>query len=109
MRLRQMAPVGAVLVLGTMTASIHAVPPQDSAAGAVTFNKQVLPILQDNRRYVIITGGGAVLLRDMLLDRLATVGKTQGEDFLLVNHGLASVLNAVGALFAVLFLAAKKG
>ncbi len=66
-------------------------------------------MLQDSRRYVIITGGGAVLLRDMLLDRLATVGKTQGEDFLLVNHGLASVLNAVGALFAVLFLAAKKG
>lgn len=70
---------------------------------------QVLPILQDSRRYVIITGGGAVLLRDMLLDRLAMVGKTQGEDFLLVNHGLASALNAVGALFAVLFLAAKKG
>jgi len=45
----------------------------------------------------------------MLLERLATVGKLQGEDFLLVNHGLASVLNAVGALFAVLFLAAKKG
>ena len=32
---------------------------------------QVLPVLQDSRRYVIITGGGAVLLRDMLLDRLA--------------------------------------
>lgn len=70
---------------------------------------QVLPILQDNRRYVIITGGGAVLLRDMLLQRLATVGKTQGEDFLLINHGLAAVVNAVGALFAVLFLITKKG
>lgn len=70
---------------------------------------QVLPILQDSRRYVIITGGGAVLLRDLLLERLATVGKTPGEDFLLVNHGLASVVNAVGALFAVLFLTAKKG
>jgi hypothetical protein len=70
---------------------------------------QVLPVLQDSRRYVIITGGGAVLLRDMLLDRLATVGKTQGEDFLLVNHGLAAALNSVGALFAVLFMAAKKG
>jgi hypothetical protein len=70
---------------------------------------QVLPILQDSRRYVIITGGGAILLRDLLLERLETVGKIQGEDFLLVNHGLASVLNAVGALFAVLFLTAKKG
>jgi hypothetical protein len=70
---------------------------------------QVLPILQDTRRYAIITGGGAVLLRDMLLERLAAVGKQQEHDFLLVNHGLASALNSVGALFAVLFLAAKKG
>ena len=70
---------------------------------------QVLPVLQDSRRYVIITGGGAVLLRDLLLERLATIGKTQGEEFLLVNHGMASVVNAVGALFAVLFLTAKKG
>ena len=48
MHLRQMAPLGALLMLGTVTASIHAVPQQDSNAGAVTFNKQVLPILQKN-------------------------------------------------------------
>jgi len=40
--------VGALLALGTMTASTHAVPPPDSNAGTVTFNKQVLPILQKN-------------------------------------------------------------
>src|SRR6266850_7256928 len=49
MRLKQFALSGVlVLVLRTMTGSIHAMPQQDSAAGAVTFNKQVLPILQKN-------------------------------------------------------------
>ena len=49
MRLRRFALSGVLLlVLRTMTGSIHAMPRQDSAAGAVTFNKHVLPILQKN-------------------------------------------------------------
>ena len=49
MRLRPFALSGVLLlVLPTMTGSIHAMPQQDSTAGAVTFNKQVLPILQKN-------------------------------------------------------------
>ena len=49
MRLRQLAISGVLLlVLPTITGSIHAMPQQDSAAGAVTFNKHVLPILQKN-------------------------------------------------------------
>ena len=49
MRLRQFALSGVLLlVLRTMTGSIHAMPQQDPAAAAVTFNKQVLPILQKN-------------------------------------------------------------
>src|SRR4026207_1653389 len=49
MRLRPFALSGVLLlVLPTITGSIHAMPQQDSAAGAVTFNKQVLPILQKN-------------------------------------------------------------
>ena len=49
MRLRLMAPLGALLMLGTIvTSSIHALPQQDSSAAAVTFNKDVLPILQKN-------------------------------------------------------------
>ena len=47
MRLRQIASLGALLIVGT-AASIHARPDQDSNAGGVTFNKQVLPILQKN-------------------------------------------------------------
>ena len=49
MRLRPFALSGVLLlVLRTMTGLIHAMPQQDSAAGAVTFNKHVLPILQKN-------------------------------------------------------------
>src|SRR6266849_160534 len=49
MRLRPFALSGVLLLaLRTMTGSIHAMPQQDSAAGAVTFNKQVLPILLKN-------------------------------------------------------------
>ena len=48
MQLRQIASLGALLILGTATAPVHAVPQQGTSAGAVTFNKQVLPILQKN-------------------------------------------------------------
>src|SRR5262244_3692659 len=51
MRLSQVASLGALLMLGALgviPASIHAAPQQGSNAGAVTFNKQVLPILQKN-------------------------------------------------------------
>src|SRR3954451_18328453 len=48
MRPRQVAPLGALVMLATMTAAIHAMPRQDSNAAAVTFDKQLLPILQKN-------------------------------------------------------------
>jgi mono/diheme cytochrome c family protein len=48
MRLKQVALLGALLTLGTLTASLRALPQQDSNAGSVTFNKQVLPFLQKN-------------------------------------------------------------
>ena len=48
MRLRQVTLLGALLMLGTMTAWLRAMPQQDSNAESVTFNKHVLPILQKN-------------------------------------------------------------
>ena len=69
---------------------------------------RMLPTFQDTRRYVIITGGGAILLRQPIIEVLSAAGKTQEQDYFLVNHGVASVLNSVGALFAVLFVAAKR-
>src|SRR5262245_61122651 len=47
MRLRQMAVLAALLMMGTTAASNHAVR-QETGAVAVTFNQQVLPILQKN-------------------------------------------------------------
>lgn len=69
---------------------------------------RMLPTFQDTRRYVIVTGGGAILLREPIVDVLAAAGKDQEQDYLLVDRRLASVLNSAGALFAVLFMAARK-
>jgi hypothetical protein len=69
---------------------------------------RMLPTFQDSRRYVIITGGGAILLHQPIIDVLTAAGKEQGQDYFLINHGLASVLNSVGALFAVVFMAVRK-
>jgi hypothetical protein len=69
---------------------------------------RMLPTFQDTRRYVIITGGGAILLQGPISDVLAAAGKEQGHDYFLMDHGLASVLNSVGALFSVLFMVARK-
>ena len=69
---------------------------------------QVLPILRQSKRFVIVTGGGVILLYDMLTKRLDTAQKTRGEHYELINHGLASILNSVGALFAMLFKAHRQ-
>jgi hypothetical protein len=68
----------------------------------------ILPKLRQSRRFVVITGG-AMLPHDQLVARLALEEKLPGEDYLLINHGLSSLLNAVGAFFGVLFLAQRKG
>jgi hypothetical protein len=48
------------------------------------------------------------LLKKPLLDMLDAAEVAADRDYFLVNQDLASVLNSVGALFAVLFMAAKK-
>ncbi|HEY7285532.1 MAG TPA: cytochrome c [Vicinamibacterales bacterium] len=48
MRLASFARWGVLLLSGLAVVSVRAMPQQDSKAGAVTFNKQVLPILQKN-------------------------------------------------------------
>jgi hypothetical protein len=69
---------------------------------------RMLPILQQQSRYVLTTGGGTVLLHESLIERTAKIGKRPGSDYAIINHGRSSVLNAVGALFAVRFAAAKR-
>ncbi len=66
----------------------------------------VLPVLRQSRRFVTITGGGVILLHDLLKPRLDADSKKRGEDYELINHGIASVVNSIGVLFAVIFRAA---
>lgn len=68
----------------------------------------VLAELRDAHQFVAITGGGVLLLRSLLDDVLAHADKEPGRDYLLVDGPLASQLNAIGALFGLLFRAAGK-
>jgi hypothetical protein len=69
---------------------------------------KMLEIVQETRRFLIITGGGVLLLQKPLREMLDAAAVTADRDYFLVNRDLASVLNSVGTLFAVLFMAAKK-
>lgn len=69
----------------------------------------VLAILRQSRRFVVITGGGVLLLHQLLEERLLRERKVRGEDYTMINHDVASALNAIGALFGVIFRAAKRG
>lgn len=66
----------------------------------------VLPVLRQSRRFVTITGGGVILLHDLLLPRLNAESKVRGEDYELINHDIASVVNSIGILFATILKAA---
>ncbi|HMQ34954.1 MAG TPA: hypothetical protein PKD53_29825 [Chloroflexaceae bacterium] len=68
----------------------------------------VLAELRDSTQFVTITGGGVLLLRSLLADVLAHETKEPGRDYLLVEGPLASQLNAIGALFGLIFRAAGK-
>ena len=69
---------------------------------------KMLEIIQETRRFLIITGGGVLLLQKPLRDMLDAADVAADRDYFLVNRDSASVLNSVGTLFAVLFMAAKK-
>lgn len=64
---------------------------------------KVLPALRQQRLFVIFTGGGIILLHELLRDRIATTDKRDGEDYTIVPVAVASTLNSVGALFNLLF------
>lgn len=64
--------------------------------------------LREGSQYVVITGGGVLLLRSLLTDVLAHEAKEPGRDYLLIDGPLASQLNAIGALFGLIFRAAGK-
>jgi hypothetical protein len=68
----------------------------------------VLGELRDSSQFVAITGGGVLLLRPLLADVLDYEAKEAGRDYLLIDGPLASLLNAIGVLFGLIFRAAGK-
>jgi hypothetical protein len=68
----------------------------------------VLGELRDCQQFVAITGGGVLILRELLADVLNYEAKEPGRDYLLVDGPLASQLNAIGVLFGLIFRAAGK-
>jgi hypothetical protein len=68
----------------------------------------VLSELRAGSHFVAITGGGVLLLRPLLADVLQHEAKEPGQDYLIVDGPLASHLNAIGALFGLIFRAAGK-
>jgi hypothetical protein len=68
----------------------------------------VLSELRGARQYVAVTGGGALLLREILSEVLQHEDKEAGRDYLLVDGPLASQLNVIGVLFGLIFRAARK-
>jgi len=68
----------------------------------------VLAELSDSAMFVVITGGGVLLLHELLVSVLQQEAKEQGRDYLLVDGPLASELNAIGVLFGLIFRAAGK-
>jgi hypothetical protein len=68
----------------------------------------VLAELRDSTHFVAITGGGVLLLSDLLQEVLRHEAKEPGRDYLLIDGPLASMLNVVGVLFGLIFRAAGK-
>ena len=69
---------------------------------------RILPVLRQTRRYVILTGGGVVLLQKMLAERLLAAGKSAETEYTMMPVHLASYTNSFGALFAMVFRLTKR-
>jgi hypothetical protein len=61
--------------------------------------------LRDSGYFVVITGGGVLLLNGLLTDQLDHEEKVIGKDYLVVDGAMASRLNVIGILFRLISLA----
>ncbi len=64
--------------------------------------------LRDSGYFVVITGGGVLLLNGLLTTMLGHEDKVAGKDYLLVEGRLASRLNVIGILFRLISVATGK-
>jgi len=69
---------------------------------------RILPVFQQSSRYVLFTGGGVLLqgLRDLIDERAQSAGKTSPRNYTIIDPQVADILNATGALLAVVYAAA---
>ena len=65
---------------------------------------EVLPAIQQTAKFVIITGGGLLLLDAMLRSMLTAENKREHEDYIMMPSAWASGANSIGALMGVFFL-----
>ncbi|HEX6292991.1 MAG TPA: hypothetical protein VFZ66_27660 [Herpetosiphonaceae bacterium] len=114
-RHRDMTDIAAHIGLMTGKATIHGKPTDIRAEVADVqaiqgreLQAKMLPVLRQTGRYVVVSGGLAVLLRGPILAALDALSKREPDDALVINHGLAPITNVVGTLFAVLFAAAAR-
>lgn len=66
---------------------------------------RLLPVLRQRDRAVVISGGGALVLREAIRAQIAAVGRSEGAGVELVDPAWAPLTNAVGVLFSTLFTA----
>jgi hypothetical protein len=104
----QQALVRQTVVRASRSVSIAAEVQQAVVSKGNAMVADVLAELRDSSQFVAITGGGVLLLRPLLADVLQHEAKESGRDYLLVDGPLASHLNAIGALFGLIFRAAGK-
>ena len=63
----------------------------------------VIGILRGSRLFTVITGGGVLRLNGQLTEVLYQEEKVAGDDYVLVDGPLASLLNVIGCLFGMVF------
>ena len=75
-----------------------------------TLLTRVLANALHSRQFVLLTGGGVIPLHDQIEARMreAEPPRVRGKQYDVINHGLSSVLNAIGALLAVAFAASAR-
>ncbi|HEU4322930.1 MAG TPA: hypothetical protein VFS21_07240 [Roseiflexaceae bacterium] len=100
----QHALVSRRLMVSGQTRDISPQVEQLLASKGSSLISDILPSLRQTGLFVVITGGGVILLNGMLENRLLAENKKPMEDYELIDPSVASVLNAIGALFGTLFL-----
>jgi hypothetical protein len=110
-RLSESAALHALLCRTVLVAG-RRVPIDDLVTQATQARGQLLlaalaPLIADQRRWLLVVGGGAVELHSLLAARLMAAGRAPAS-YLIAPPGIAASANAVG-LFALALYAAQRG